>query len=228
MTQASVTDSAFNGGPFRPRLTRHPVPRILALARKTGWSSLTVNLVAKGWRPAADTRRPAPVPRVRIWRRRAGGTVMIAASYGLPVALSQLPQLEWHWFGSVWFVYGEPLSLLPGVVLVALVAPLVSYRRRDALTMFFPLRGIRVAWIIGTRLGQLPHRDWPARANQVLVQGRQAARIAAVVNSYRRWRQRRTGRATPTDGTVLTPPSPPAAAPLLRTDGTGSSGFTSA
>ena len=154
---------------------------------------------------------------------------MIAASYGLPAALPQLPQLEWHWWLPGAFRYGEPLSLLPGVVLIALVAPLVSYRRRDALTMFFPLRGIRVAWIIGTRLGQLPHRDWPARANQVLVQGRQAARIAAAVDSYRRWRQRRTGRAaTPTDGTLLAPPSPPAAALLPRTEGTDPSGFTSA
>jgi hypothetical protein len=89
---------------------------------------------------------------------------MVGAAYALPVALPQLPQMRWHWFGSVWFVYGEPLSLLPGVLLVALLAPLVAYRRRDALTLLFPLRGIWLAWIIGTRLGQLPHRSWPARA----------------------------------------------------------------
>ena len=42
---------------------------------------------------------------------------MIGAAYGLAIALPQLSSMRWHWFGSVWFVYGEPLSLLPGIVL---------------------------------------------------------------------------------------------------------------
>jgi hypothetical protein len=50
---------------------------------------------------------------------------MVGFSYGLPVALPQLYLMRWHWFGSVWFRYGEPLRLLPGVLVVALVAPLV-------------------------------------------------------------------------------------------------------
>jgi hypothetical protein len=50
------------------------------------------------------------------------------------VILPQITDERWHWFGSVWFDFGEPLSLLPGVILIALLAPLVSYRRRDALT----------------------------------------------------------------------------------------------
>ena len=75
---------------------------------------------------------------------------MVGAAYD-PLVLTPLPQMSWHWFGSVSFMYGIPLSLMPGVVLVALLAPLVGYRRRDALTLFFPPRGIRVAWIVGTR-----------------------------------------------------------------------------
>jgi hypothetical protein len=121
---------------------------------------------------------------------------MVVAAYGLPVAIPQLAEMQWHWFGSVSFIYGEPLSLLPGVVVAALLAPLVAYRRRDALTLLFPLSGIRVAWIIGTRLGQLPHRDWPARTDRMSLPGRQSARIAAAVGSYRLWRQRRMGKAT--------------------------------
>jgi hypothetical protein len=148
--------------------------------------------------------------RVSSWRRRVGGAVMVGAAYGVPVALPQLPDLEWHWFGSSGLMYGEPLSLLPGVVLVAMLAPLVSYRRRDALTMLFPLRGIRVAWIIGTRLSQLPRRDWPVRADGMIpLQGRRAARIAIVANRYRHWRSRCAQRVVlPADAAGLTPMSP--------------------
>lgn len=76
------------------------------------------------------------------------------------------------------------------VVLTALLAPRVAYRSRDALMLLFPPAGIRLAWVIGTRLGQLPHRDWPARTDGIPLQGRQAARIAAAVNRYRSRRQR--------------------------------------
>ncbi len=71
------------------------------------------------------------------------------------------------------------------------LAPRVAYRRRDALALLFPPGGIRIAWIVGTRLGQLPHRDWPARTDGIELQGRQATRIAAAVNRYRLWRHRR-------------------------------------
>jgi hypothetical protein len=123
---------------------------------------------------------------------------MVGTAYG-PHFLAKIHELDWHWhwFGSVVFHYGEALSLLPGVILTALLAPRVAYRRRDALTLlFFPPAGIRVAWIIGTRLGQLPHRPWPERTGGIELQGRQVARIAVGVNRYRLWRQRRTGKET--------------------------------
>ena len=87
--------------------------------------------------------------------------------------------------------------MCPGAVLIAVLAPLVSYRRRDALTMLLcPPAGIRMAWIIGTRLGQLPHRDWPTRAATIPIPGRPAGWLAIVMNHYTRWRQRRLGRAS--------------------------------
>jgi hypothetical protein len=127
---------------------------------------------------------------------------MVAACFGPLVAVPD--EASWHWFGSVWFNYGEPLSLLPGVLVVGLLAPLVSYRRRDALTVLFvPPVGIRVAWVIGTRLGQLPHRNWPTRDSLIPEPSRPCARIATAVNRYRLWRQTRIERAvTP----AATPP----------------------
>lgn len=182
----------------------------------------------------ANTPRPAPSPRARLWRRRIGGTLMVAACFALPFAYPQFTQLEWHWPlpGSV--DLGRILTMLPGAALVALVAPLVSYRRRDALTVLFvPPVGIRIAWIIGTRLAQLPHRTWPTREGITPVQGRQAARIAIAANRYRLWRQRRAQRAatraaTPPHGTGLLPTAPETAALLSPTDQTGSDGLTSA
>jgi hypothetical protein len=99
--------------------------------------------------------------------------------------------LDWRWPGSVVFNYGELLSVLPGVVLIALLAPRVAYRRRDALFLFLPPWGFRIAWVIGIRLGQLPHRDWPERTDVFPVHGRYTARIAVVANRYTSRRQRR-------------------------------------
>ncbi len=119
-----------------------------------------------------------------------GGMFMTCAVY-LPWLAVKLFPLDWRWPGSVVFHYGELLSVLPGVVLIALLAPRVDYRRRDAMMLLFPPGGIRLAWITGTRLGQLPHRDWPARADGIPVQGRRAVQIATAVNRYRSWRLRR-------------------------------------
>jgi hypothetical protein len=137
----------------------------------------------------------SPVPRSRIRRGRALGALMVGVVY-LPLLAAKLYPLTWHWFGSVVFDYGELLSVLPGAVLTVLFAPRVGYRRRDALMLLFPPSGIRLAGIIGTRMGRLPYRDWPTRTDGIPVQGRQAARIAVAVDRYRSWRQGRAGQLT--------------------------------
>ena len=65
------------------------------------------------------------------------------------------------------FVYGGVLALLPGTVLIfGLLAPLVSYRRRDALFLLVPIWGVVVVWIIGSRIATLPERDWPQQPQE--------------------------------------------------------------
>jgi hypothetical protein len=153
-------------------------------------------LMRKKRRSSANVLKPTPGPQVRVWRQRVGGTLMICAIYGPVVALPEaFYELDWHLFGSVHFQYGDALSLLPGIVITALIGPHVGYRRRDGLTILFPPRGIRIAWTMGMRLGRLPHRDWPERINGIELQGRQSARMAAAAVSYRRWRRRRAESA---------------------------------
>ena len=113
-----------------------------------------------------------------------------------PVLIPGLPGLEWNWPLPGSLELGAILTVLPGAALVALLAPLVSYRRRDALTVIFFLpAGLRIAWIVGTRLAQLPYCNWPAREDVIPLQGRRYAWIALAANRYSLWRQRRAERA---------------------------------
>ena len=118
----------------------------------------------------------------------------MAGAVCVPWLEEKLYPLDLHWSGAVVFHDGEGLSLLLGIVLTAVLAPRVGYRRRDALALLFPPAGIRVAWIVGTRLAQLPHRDWPPRTDgiptdTIPLQGRQAARVAVAVDNCRNWRR---------------------------------------
>jgi hypothetical protein len=140
-----------------------------------------------------------------------------------PMLIPGLPELEWNWPlpGSV--EIGAILAVLPGAALVALLAPLVSYRRRDALTVIFFLpAGLRTAWIVGTRLAQLPYRNWPAREDVIPLHGRRYAWIALAANRYSLWRQERAERAaaraaSPATETGLAPATQSAVALLPPT-----------
>ena len=57
------------------------------------------------------------------------------------------------------FDLGGFLSVLPGVAAVALLAPLVGYRRRDALFMIIPVANLYYAWIVGSRAAHLSATD---------------------------------------------------------------------
>jgi hypothetical protein len=121
---------------------------------------------------------------------RAGGALMVGVCLA-PILIPGLPELTWNWPLPGTVEVGAILTVLPAAALVALLAPLVSYRRRDALTVifFFPA-GLRTAWIIGTRLARLPYRNWPAREDVIPLPGRHYAWIAIASNRYHLWRHR--------------------------------------
>lgn len=146
---------------------------------------------------------------------RAGGILMVAACF-VPILIPGLLGLEWNWPLSGSVDLGAILATLPGAALVALLGPRVSYRRRDALTVIFFPAGLRVAWIIGTRLAQLPYRTWAEQENVIPVHGRRYAWIALAGNRYNHWRRRRAERAVAQTG--LVPATQPAPAPLPPTD----------
>jgi hypothetical protein len=147
-------------------------------------------------RPPATGLATSSGPRGGSWRRRVSGTLAGVVVYGPGLAAKLFP-LEWRRPGGFSLDYGGLLAALPGVVLIALLAPRVAYRRRDALLLLLPPWGLRIAWVIGTRPVRLPHRDWPERTDTFPVHGRHAAQIAAAAHSYRSWRQRRTRLANP-------------------------------
>lgn len=75
--------------------------------------------------------------------------------------------LPWWKLALGGYHYGPELALAPGVLLIALLAPLVSYRRIDGLFVLVPIWGLVVVWRIGARLAKLPHRDWPLRPEEI-------------------------------------------------------------
>ncbi len=95
-----------------------------------------------------------------LWQFLGGATITF--TFCAMIADSPFRQLAWGHF-----VYGGPLAVLPSVLLVALLAPLVSYRRRDVLLLLVPLWNLVVLWTIGSRISRLPHRDWPLRPDEI-------------------------------------------------------------
>jgi hypothetical protein len=97
--------------------------------------------------------------RVKYWPW-LGGLVMTVVTFAAPFG-SPLFNLAWRGFH-----YGQPLSLVPSMLLVALLAPLVSYRRTDGLFLLVPIWNLVVVWRIGYRLSKLSQRDWPVRPDE--------------------------------------------------------------
>jgi hypothetical protein len=161
-------------------------------------------------------RRGVPVP--RPWRRRVSGTLLVIVTCGGLVYIPYVPEWTWHVFGSVHFDYGRPLSLLPGAALLALLAPRVGYRRRDALTVLALLPGIWLAWTVGTRLGQLPYRDWAPRADATPFPGRWGRRAALVGAAVHHYRRRRSARRPGADVEVHDPVAEPVAVEVAVRD----------
>jgi hypothetical protein len=104
--------------------------------------------------------RPAETRAQKIWQFLGGATVTFAF-YTLAMG-SPLRHLAWDNFA-----YGGVLAGVPSVLLIALLAPLVSYRRRDVLLLLVPIWGLVVMWTIGSRIAMLPLRDWPLRPDEI-------------------------------------------------------------
>jgi hypothetical protein len=106
----------------------------------------------------------------RKWAWQVVGGATITFIFSAMIADSPLRQLAWGHF-----VYGEPLAVVPSVLLIALLAPLASYRRRDVLLLLVPLWNLFMIWTIGSRIARLPYRDWPLRRDEIdrktIVQG---------------------------------------------------------
>lgn len=108
---------------------------------------------------------------------------MTTVERGATQSSTQDPRRYWQWLGGLvltWVIYvipfalpwwklayGPELALLPGVLLTALLAPLVSYRRIDGLFVLVPVLGLVVVWKIGARLAKLPHRAWSLRPDEI-------------------------------------------------------------
>ncbi len=89
-----------------------------------------------------------------------GGLTMVAVYSQLQLYAKST---TWAWHG---YHYGVILMQLPMFLLVGLLAPLVSYRRRDALLLLLPLWNLVVLCRIGSRLTRMSHRDWPHRPDE--------------------------------------------------------------
>jgi hypothetical protein len=113
--------------------------------------------MVSSWAAGGPTQTRA---RKRLWQFVGGATVTFI--FSTMIADSPFRQLAWGHF-----VYGGPLAVLPGVLLIALLAPLVSYRRRDVLLLLVPLWNLVIIWTIGSRISRLPCRDWPLRPDEI-------------------------------------------------------------
>jgi hypothetical protein len=95
----------------------------------------------------------------RLWRW-LGGISLVVVCFLPPVLLAvAAPSSALTWNSGPWTInYGGMLSALPGLASVLLLAPSVSYRRRDVLMMLIPGWNVYLAWIIGARAGELGAR----------------------------------------------------------------------
>lgn len=88
-----------------------------------------------------------------VWPEHLGGITMLIVGI-LPISI-------FDWSGAAdsssdWSVrWLGALAPVPIIALVAVVAPLVGYRRRDAFGMLVPFLNVLWAWQIGSRLGRL-------------------------------------------------------------------------
>jgi hypothetical protein len=91
------------------------------------------------------------------WPRWLGGVSLLVICFLPPVLLGVAASSNaLMWTPGAWVVnYGGVLSALPGLAAAFLLAPLVSYRRRDALMLVIPGWNVYFAWLVGVRVAEL-------------------------------------------------------------------------
>lgn len=91
------------------------------------------------------------------WPRWVGGVSLLVVCFLPPVLLGvAAPSTALTWTAGAWTLdYGGLLSALPGLASALLLAPLVSYRRRDALMLLIPGWNFYFAWLVGVRVAEL-------------------------------------------------------------------------
>jgi hypothetical protein len=122
-----------------------------------------------------------PSQRPTSWRGWRGGLAMLVvclAPLGL-LFVRRPGSMVFHLGPNFTSDVGQLLVTLPSVAAVLLLAPLVGYRRRDALLMTIPVANIYLAWVVGARAVQLRPGDPPQRWA-----GSREATRAAVLLTY--------------------------------------------
>jgi hypothetical protein len=90
-----------------------------------------------------------------LWPRKAGGLGMLFIVWG-PPAFANIAPLGIN--GSHESGIAAAVLAVPGLFVLAMVAPLVGYRRRDWLFNFCPPIGIFVFYEIGARMAELSNQ----------------------------------------------------------------------
>jgi hypothetical protein len=97
----------------------------------------------------------------RAWPSWFGGLILLIVVNGPVLFVSDLPvryRLSWR-AGGIHLDFAVLLAAGLGPALLALIAPLVAYRRRDALLIFVPIVGWALCWVFGARLVELANSD---------------------------------------------------------------------
>lgn len=69
-----------------------------------------------------------------------------------------------HFGADSGFDLGGLICVLPALAAVTLLAPLVGYRRRDAVLLIVPGANVYIAWVIGCRVAGLAESSASTRA----------------------------------------------------------------
>lgn len=103
--------------------------------------------------PDAELPAAPSAPRPR-WLRLVFAVAGVLVVFGTVSVAARLPP------------FGLFVGALLQIAVVAIVAPLVSYRRMDAFAMLIPFYNVYLSCRMAWRLAYLPYRDWEPRPDE--------------------------------------------------------------